>query len=53
MKVLLKELQARYTGPTKLIGGKEALIAAATIQEATMIVTAIVGVRALSLQWKL
>ena len=38
-----KELQARYTGPTKLIGGKEALIAAATIQEATMIVTAIVG----------
>ena len=23
-----KELQARYTGPTKLIGGKEALIAA-------------------------
>ena len=38
-----KELQGRYTGPTKLVGGKEALIAAATIQEATMVVTAIVG----------
>lgn len=38
-----KRLQSRYTGPTKLIGGKEALIAAATIQEATMVVTAIVG----------
>ena len=38
-----KKLQGRYTGPTKLVGGKEALIAAATIQEATMVVTAIVG----------
>ena len=37
------ELKARYTGSTKLVGGKEALIAAATIQEATMVVTAIVG----------
>lgn len=33
----------RYKGQTKLIGGKEALIAASTIQEATMVITAIVG----------
>ena len=38
-----KELQCRYTGTAKLVGGNEALIAAATIQEATMVVTAIVG----------
>ena len=38
--MLLKE---RYHGSTKIIGGKEALISAATIQEATMVVTAIVG----------
>lgn len=38
-----KVLAARYTGPTKLICGEEALIAAATIQEATMVITAIVG----------
>ena len=36
-------LKARYTGSTQLIGGKEALKAAATLQEATMVVTAIVG----------
>ena len=33
----------RYKGQTKHIGGKEALIAASTIQEATMVITAIVG----------
>lgn len=38
--IILKE---RYKGPTKLIGSKEALIAASTIQEATMVITAIVG----------
>ena len=38
--MLLKE---RYHGSTKIIGGKEALISAATIQEATIVVTAIVG----------
>lgn len=36
-------LKSRYTGPTKLIGGEEALIAAATLQEATIVITAIVG----------
>lgn len=36
-------LKERYKGPTKLIGSKEALIAASTIQEATMVITAIVG----------
>lgn len=36
-------LEERYKGPTKLIGSKEALIAASTIQEATMVITAIVG----------
>lgn len=36
-------LKERYKGQTKLIGGKEALIAASTIQEATMVITAIVG----------
>ncbi|WP_251422153.1 1-deoxy-D-xylulose-5-phosphate reductoisomerase [Veillonella agrestimuris] len=36
-------LKSKYTGPTKLIGGEEALIAAATLQEATMVITAIVG----------
>lgn len=36
-------LKERYKGPTKLIGSKEALIAACTIQEATMVITAIVG----------
>lgn len=36
-------LKKRYKGPTKLIGSKEALIAASTIQEATMVITAIVG----------
>ena len=38
-----KELQGRYTGPTKLVAVRKHLIAAATIQEATMVVTAIVG----------
>ena len=38
--MLLKE---RYHGSTKIRGGKEALISSATIQEATMVVTAIVG----------
>ncbi|MCF0155831.1 MAG: 1-deoxy-D-xylulose-5-phosphate reductoisomerase [Veillonella sp.] len=38
-----RELKARYTGPTEIIGGKEALISGATIPEATMVVTAIVG----------
>ena len=33
----------------KLVGGKEALIAAATIQEATIVVTAIVGAAVLNL----
>lgn len=36
-------LKERYKGSTKLIGSKEALIAASTIQEATMVITAIVG----------
>ena len=36
-------LKERYKGPTKLIGSQEALIAASTIQEATMVITAIVG----------
>ena len=36
-------LKARYNGPTKLLCGTEALVAAATIQEATMVITAIVG----------
>lgn len=36
-------LKERYKGQTKLIGGREALIAASTIQEATMVITAIVG----------
>lgn len=36
-------LKERYKGQTILIGGKEALIAASTIQEATMVITAIVG----------
>lgn len=38
-----RTLKARYTGSTKIIGGKDALISAATLSEATMVVTAIVG----------
>lgn len=38
-----KLLKARYSGPTQIIGGKEALIAGATLPEATMVITAIVG----------
>ena len=36
-------LKARYQGPTEIVGGKEALIVAATLSEATMVVTAVVG----------
>ena len=42
-EIAFEELKKCYTGSTRLIGGKEALIAAATIQEASMVVTAIVG----------
>lgn len=38
-----QELKKRYTGPTEIVGGKEALIMGATLPEATMVVTAIVG----------
>lgn len=38
-----KRLRTRYKGKAQLIGGKEALIAAATLQEADMVITAIVG----------
>lgn len=38
-----KILKARYTGPTKILAGKDALIYAATLPEATMVVTALVG----------
>jgi len=44
-----KELQGRYTGPTKLVGGKEALIAAATIQEALLLLV----LQVLSQRWRL
>lgn len=36
-------LKSRYTGNTRLVCGKEALIEAATLSEATMVITAIVG----------
>ena len=36
-------LKARYQGPTEIVGGKEALTVAATLPEATMLVTAVVG----------
>lgn len=38
-----KELAGRYSGPTKLLGGKEALMAGATWDSAEMVVTAVVG----------
>ncbi len=43
-----KALKSRYHGPTKLYCGEEALIAAATLQEATMVITAIVGAAGIS-----
>lgn len=36
-------LKSRYTGNTRLVCGKEGLIEAATLSEATMVITAIVG----------
>lgn len=38
-----KELKKRYTGPTKLVGGQEALITAATWSTVELVVTAVVG----------
>lgn len=37
------ELKKRYQGPTKLVGGKDALIVAATLTSAELVVTAVVG----------
>ena len=37
------QLRERYDGPTEIIGGKEALSVAATLPEAMMVVTAVVG----------
>lgn len=38
-----KALAARYSGPVRLIGGREALLAAAALPEADTVVTAVVG----------
>ena len=48
-----KELQGRYTGPTKLVGGKEALIAAATIQELLWLSLLLLVLQVLSQRWRL
>ena len=37
------QLKERYDGPTEIVGGKEALSVAATLPEAMMVVTAVVG----------